>query len=196
MLAPRVACCCAPALAPKPVTSPRPNTPQFQRTMYCFLKGSIYFSARPHPLPRGLEYMFRIDRTEERRCRDFKPTDSILRIVRRSSKTEAHGGESPPPGIYSRDQGRMGSEGHPARLAEPGRYCNLQRGGRLCGNSNFAMYEGRSSDVCRSRRSLLSLPACKPRRIGFLASTDRETTPQRRKRRKRRRVPLWTCPQK
>jgi hypothetical protein len=142
--------------------------------MYCFLKGSIYFSARPHPPPHGLEYMFRIDWTEERRCRDFKPTDSILRIVRRSPKTEAHGGESPPPGIYSRYQGRMGSEGHPARLAEPGRYCNLQRGSRLRGNSNFAMYEGRSSHVLGSCRSLLSLPSREPRRIGFLAFNRRQ----------------------
>jgi hypothetical protein len=115
--------------------------------------------------------MFRIDWTEERRCLDFKPTDSILRIVRRSSKTEAHGGESPPQGIYSRDPGRMGSSSHPPRLAQPGRYCNLQRGSRLRGNSNFDMHEGISSDVCRSRRSLLSLPACKPRRIGFLERT-------------------------
>jgi hypothetical protein len=52
--------------------------------------------------------------------RDIKRTDSILRVPNRQSQTSSSARESSPQAIYSRDPGRMGSQSHPPRLAQPG----------------------------------------------------------------------------
>jgi hypothetical protein len=108
---------------------------------------------------------------ERKRRRD----PSILRIVSRSPKAEARAEENPHLREYIAEI-RDAWEARVIRvilrdLRNRGWYGNMQRGSRLSGTSNFAMHERGAPDVCSPYRLLLSLPARKARRIGFLAST-------------------------